>query len=244
LVTKPKLFRIASAAYMVVLLSCLSIAVFVAACNEEGSREGGQSTSTTQGTPIRGALGSFDDKYAFLRFASTLEKAIGDKDVNFFLSNTAYIDCSRVQCQAVGPPPQGTVLPLNVYQSEGLYLTPADYERFLVEFMTNTGPAPDSIGGVEPKLFAYATPKSDTVFEQLRGAEIVEALVTRISGPLPANPQVPGLPNTRQVLSFGTIHRDGMWSVVFIRILPSDLFLDPSQPDVPSMYDFWQSWGP
>jgi hypothetical protein len=217
------------------------------ACSEGGVREGapeGQSTPTPQGTPIRGALGSYDDRYGFLQFGSTLEKAIGDKDVKFFLSNTAFFDCSRTQCQAVGPPPQGTVLPISPYQSEGLYLTPAEYERFLLEFMTNTGPAPDSIGGAEPKLFAYATPKSDTVFEHLRSAEIVEALVTRISGPLPPDPQIPGLPNTRQILSFGTTYRDGKWSVVFMRILPSDLFLDPTQPDVSSMYDFWQSWGP
>jgi hypothetical protein len=247
LLRKPNLHGIAGAAYIVVLLPSFLTAVFVAACNEGGAREGapeGQSTPTSQVTPIKGALGSFDDRNDFLQFASTLETAVDSKDVKFFLSNTAYIDCSSTQCQALGPPPQGTVLPYSAYQSEGLYLTPADYERLLMEFTTNTGPAPDSIGGVEPKLFAYATPKRDTVFEQLRSAEIVEALVTRISGPLPANPQVPGLPNTRQVLSFGTTYRDGKWLVVFIRMLPSDLFLDPSQPDVAAMYDFWQPWGP
>jgi hypothetical protein len=250
-----KFDRCANAGCILVLVSCFLMTLVTADCNDgTGSQvderatpapaPGMQATPPSAGTPIRGAVGSFSDAHDFLGFAFTLEQAIGARDAKFFLTNTAFTDCSSNPCQAAGPAPQGQVLPLGVYQSEVRYLTRADYERFLLDFMTNTGMAPDSVGGVEPKLFAYAVPKSETVFEPLRNAEVVEAIVTKVSGPLPPDPQVPGLPNARQILSFGTTYRDGKWSVVFIRILPSDLFLNPTQSDVSSMYDFWQSWGP
>jgi hypothetical protein len=250
-----KFDRCANAGCVLAVVSWFFMTLVAAACNAgRGSQVDGaatpppapgmQATPPSAGTPIRGAVGSFSDAHDFLGFAFTLEQAIGTRDAKFLLSNTAFIDCSSNPCQAAGPGPQGQVLPLGAYQSEVRYLTRADYERFLLEFMTNTGMAPDSVGGVEPKLYAYAVPKSETVFEPLRSAEVVEAIVTKVSGPLPPDPQVPGPPNARQVLSFGTTYRDGKWSVVFIRILPSDLFLDPTQPDVSSMYDFWQPWGP
>jgi hypothetical protein len=237
------------------LVSCFLMALVTVVCNDgRGSQvdetatpapaPGMQATPETGGTPIRGALGSFTDVYDFLAFAFTLEQAIGTRDAKFVLSNTAFTDCSSNPCQAAGPAPQGQVLPLGAYQSEVRYLTRADYERFLLEFMTNTGMASDSVGGVEPKLYAYAVPKSETVFEPLRSAEVVEAIVTKVSGSLPSDPLVPGPPNARQILSLGTVYRDGKWSIAFVRILPSPLFLDPTQPDVSSMYDFWQPWGP
>jgi hypothetical protein len=249
-----KFDRCAKAGCILVLVSCLMTLVTVACNDGRGSQvdetatpppqPGMQATPSSAGTPIRGAVGSFTDAYDFLGFAFTLEQAIGIRDAKFVLSNTAFTDCSSNPCQAAGPAPQGQVLPLGAYQSEVRYLTRADYERFLLEFMTNTGMASDSVGGVEPKLYAYAVPKRETVFEPLRSGEVVEAIVTRVSGSLPSDPLVPGPPNARQVLSFGTVYRDGKWSIAFVRILPSPLFLDPTQADVSSMYDFWQPWGP
>jgi hypothetical protein len=250
-----KFDRCANAGCILALVSCFLMTLVTAACNDgRGSQVDEtatpppaprmRATPPSAATPIRGAVGSFSDAYDFLGFAFTLEQAIVARDAKFFLSNTAFTDCSSNQCQAVGPAPQGQVLPLGAYQSEVRYLSRGDYERFLLEFMTNTGMAPDSVGGVEPKLYAYAVPKSETVFEPLRSAEVVETIVTKVSGSLPSDPLVPGPPNARQVLSFGTVYRDGKWSIAFVRLLPSSLFLDPIQPDVASMYDFWQPWGP
>jgi hypothetical protein len=248
-----KFDRCANARCILVLASLMT--VVTVACNDgRGSQvdetatpdpaPGTLATPPSAGTPIKGAVGSFTDAHDFLGFAFTLEQAIGTRDAKFVLSNTAFTDCSSNQCQAAGPAPQGQVLPLSAYQSEVRYLTRADYERFLLEFMMNTGMAPDSVGGVQPKLYAYAVPKSEAVFEPLRSAEVVEAIVTKLSGPLPPDPQVPGPPSARQVLSFGAVYRDGKWSIAFVRILPTPLFLDPVHPDVASMYDFWQPWGP
>jgi hypothetical protein len=248
-----KFHGLADARFVLILLACSF--VLALACKDgggsqadkistPGSTQALQSTPPSDRTPIRGAVGSFDDAHDFLQFVASLEKAIGGKDVKFLLSNTAFTDCSSSQCQAAGPAPQGQVLPVSAYQSEVLYLSRTDYERFLLEFMMNTGSAPDSVGGVEPKLYAYVTPKRESIFEQLRNVEVVEALVTRVSGPLPSDPQVPGPPNARQTLSFGATFRDGKWSIVFIRLLPNALFLDPARSEVASIYDFWQAWGP
>jgi hypothetical protein len=224
-------------AWSVFILIAISMTVFAIACSDgpEAQADGTatphstptiQPTAQAVDTPITGAVGSFSDVHDFLQFALLLEQATRDKDANFFLSNAMLTDCSSNPCQAAGPPPQGQVLPVSGYQSESLYLSRSDFEKFLLEFMTNTGQSPDGIGGVEPMLYAYAIPNREAVFEPLRGAEVVEAIITRVSGPPPSDPHVPGLPQTRQTISFGATYSEGEWSIRFIRLLPDALFLD------------------
>ncbi len=151
-----------------------------------------------------------------------------------------------LSCYQPGPVPGITV---GVWQSEGFGLdAPAGYEEFIREFLTNVAAgSADAYGDAEPRLYAYGSFRSHIREEVPPGTvETVHAIASRIAGPMPVTPIVPGIPLERGVVLFGVTFDGQRWSITHLHAGPV-AFLDPTgsgaeTAGIEGVLQFWQRW--
>ena len=227
-------------------LPCLlALALLVVACG--GSK--GSGSSSDEPTPV---IGVWDDPQDFRSFVVRLEDALESGNVQFFLSNTRFEKIACFGGAFPDPPsscvgvPQDHKVPsilIGVLESEGSYLDAVQFEDFMLEFMENVdADASDDFGGAEPQVYAIGILRPR--YQVAADMESVQAIVTRIAGPQPETPLVPGPEGERGVLVFSASHDGRRWGITGVTVMPSE-YLDASGPEaakVKGLFQFWQRW--
>lgn len=186
----------------------------------------------------------------FLDFAASMDRAMADRDADFFVNNSVY---EPWDCGGEFPGPgQGCLktedgsgtpaIVIGLEESEGAVYDPLSYGRFMSDWLTNVdGNASDDYGKPLARVEAVADLLPE-IEGQAEGENVYSVITTRISDDSASPPGSAG----RQVLIFFVREQADGWRIRgLLRALPP--FIDP-EGDWPGYFDVseliisWRRW--
>jgi hypothetical protein len=209
--------RIARAPAALMVLVSVAALLSTLECGGDGNPAASPVPSTPASVAVTPSLADPE----LQEFLGGLAGAVGEQEADRIQSLTTF---ANVSCESAFEPqpsciPGETIsaVPVVLLQSEGFYLPEAEYSAFWNEYLKNVSPGQDDeAGGPEARLYAYG-------IRRPFGSELpppVAAAITRIAGPRPSNPTVPGLPGGRQLIILDLEETGNAWRIVQLVIAP------------------------
>jgi len=184
---------------------------------------------------------SFDADAQLLSLLGAIADAVAAKEPGPMQGLTTFAD---IRCDSGGetepsctPGETVSVIPVALISSEAYFVTESGYAAFWAEYITNVAVGQsDEFGPPEARLYAYGARRS---FGGDDSPPAATAAITRIAGPQPERPLVPGLPDSRQLMLLDLKEEASGWHITQLLLVPITNGLHATVSD---LFPAWKSW--